>query len=85
MEILLRKLPKLLAYRRVGLDVSDKAKVLLVDRGYEPAFGARPLTRVILKNLQDPMAQAMLEGGYADGDTVAVDVESGDFSFSKKA
>lgn len=82
-EILLRKLGKLLSYRRIELEVSDAAKDLLVERGYEPAFGARPLKRVILKNLQDPMAQAMLEGGYSDGDTVAVGVADEEFTFTQ--
>jgi ATP-dependent Clp protease ATP-binding subunit ClpB len=83
-EILLRKLAKLLAYRRIELEVSDEAKDLLVERGYEPAFGARPLKRVILKSLQDPMAQAMLEGGYVDGDTISVAVEDDEFTFTQR-
>ncbi|MEM6958407.1 MAG: AAA family ATPase, partial [Myxococcota bacterium] len=82
-EILLRKLEKLLAHRRISMNVTDAAKDRLVDLGYEPAFGARPLKRVILKNLQDPMAQAMLEGGYGAGDTIVVDVKDDDFAFAK--
>ncbi len=83
-EIQLRGLGKLLAHRRVGLDVSDSAKEQIVELGYEPAFGARPLKRVILRELQDPMAEAMLRGGYSSGDTVVVDFQDGEFSFAKK-
>ena len=82
-EIQLRGLARLLAHRRVGLEVSDSAKDRIVELGYEPAFGARPLKRVILKELQDPMAQAMLEGGYQSGDTVSVDIADDDFTFAK--
>jgi ATP-dependent Clp protease ATP-binding subunit ClpB len=83
-NIQLRGLAKLLAHRRIELEVSDPAKDLIVELGYEPAFGARPLKRVILKSLQDPMAQAMLEGGYAAGDTILVDVKDEAFTFTKK-
>ena len=84
-DILLRKLGKLLGFRRIGLEVTDDAKAQLVELGYEPAFGARPLKRVILKELQDPLAEAMLRGGYAAGDTVVVGYENDDFTFTKKA
>jgi ATP-dependent Clp protease ATP-binding subunit ClpB len=83
-DIQLRGLAKLLMHRRIGLEVTDGAKNRIVDLGYEPAFGARPLKRVILKQLQDPMAQAMLEGGYDAGDTIVVDASDEGFSFAKK-
>ena len=82
-NIQLRGLGKLLAHRRIELEVTDDAKGRIVELGYEPAFGARPLKRVILKELQDPMAQAMLEGGYQGGDTIRVDVEGEEFTFAK--
>lgn len=84
-DIQMRALGKLLDHRRIGLEVTDAAKDLVVEMGYEPAFGARPLKRVILKNLQDPMAQSLLEGGYGAGDTVVVDVKEGAFTFAKKS
>ena len=84
-NIQLRGLGKLLAHRRIELEVTDAAKNLIVELGYEPAFGARPLKRVILKNLQDPMAQVMLEGGYGTGDIIVVDVNGDEFTFAKKA
>jgi ATP-dependent Clp protease ATP-binding subunit ClpB len=83
-DIQLRGLARMLADRHITLDVSDTAKQRLVDLGHEPAFGARPLRRVILKNLQDPLAEAILRGGYAAGDTVRVDVRDGAvFTFEK--
>lgn len=84
-NIQLRGLGKLLAHRRIQLEVTDPAKDMIVEMGYEPAFGARPLKRVILKNLQDPMAQVMLEGGYGAGDVIVVDVKEGNFTFAKKS
>jgi len=84
-DILLRKLGKLLGYRRIGLEVTDPAKAQLVELGYEPAFGARPLKRVILKELQDPLAEAMLRGGYQAGDTIVVGYSDEEFTFTKKA
>ena len=83
-EIQLRDLAKLLVDKRVHIEVSDEAKDRLVDLGFEPAFGARPLKRVILKNLQDPLAEALLRGGYQAGDTVSIDVDDGTFLFEKK-
>ena len=75
-EIQLRELARMLVDKRVEIEVSDDAKSRLVDLGYEPAFGARPLKRVILKNLQDPLAEAAIpalseiEGDEGLGDLV---------------
>ncbi|MGF1467439.1 MAG: ATP-dependent Clp protease ATP-binding subunit [Sandaracinaceae bacterium] len=86
-DIQLRGLGKLLVDRRIEIRVTDGARDRLVDLGYEPAFGARPLKRVILKELQDPLAEALLRGGYQAGDVVEVrvagDGEEGEFSFVK--
>ncbi len=82
-DIQLRKLSRLLADSRVQLDVTPAARDKLTDLGYEPAFGARPLKRVILKQLQDPLAQELLAGGYRAGDTVQVDCVSDRIVFHK--
>ncbi len=84
-EIQLRGLAKLLSDKRVEMSVSDLAKDQLVDLGYEPAFGARPLKRVILKHLQDPLAEAILRGGYGSGDRVVVDATGHEFTFERDA
>ncbi len=83
-DIQLRGLSKLLSDKRVHMEVTDAAKDHLVDLGYEPAFGARPLKRVILKHLQDPLAEAILRGGYGSGDVVVVDAAGDDFTFERK-
>ena len=82
-NIQLRTLGKLLAHRRIQFEVSDDAKHRIVELGYEPAFGARPLKRVIMNHLQDPMAEEMLRGGYKPGDTIRVGVDANGFTFDK--
>jgi len=82
-DIQLRKLEKLVADRELKLDLSENAKSALVEISYEPAFGARPLKRAILKKLQDPLAEEILAGGYATGSTVKVDVKGDEFVFTK--
>ena len=83
-DIQLRGLAKLLVDKRVNIEVTDPAKDRLVELGYEPAFGARPLKRVILKNLQDPLADSILRGGYSAGDTILIDLKGDEFTFEKK-
>jgi ATP-dependent Clp protease ATP-binding subunit ClpB len=63
-----------LAQRRLELEVSDEAVAWLARVGFDPDFGARPLKRVIQRHIADPLALALLEGRYSDGDTVRVDV-----------
>ena len=73
--IQLAKLRTRLAERRLSLEVTDKAASRIATLGYEPEFGARPLRRVIQRHVEDPLALAMLQGRYAEGSTVVVDVE----------
>jgi len=80
-EIQLRLLSRMVAERGVRLEVTDAAKDRLVELGYEPAFGARPVKRVILKCLQDPLAEEMLKGGYVPGDAVKIDATADAFTF----
>jgi ATP-dependent Clp protease ATP-binding subunit ClpB len=63
-----------LAQRRLTLEVSDEAMAWLAKQGFDPAYGARPLNRLIQRKISDPLALALLEGRYSDGDQVAVDV-----------
>ncbi|MCC7535208.1 MAG: chaperone protein ClpB, partial [Deltaproteobacteria bacterium] len=84
-DIQLRGLSRLLSERRLGISVTPEAKRRLVDLGYDPAFGARPLKRVILKRLQDPLAQSVLEAKFTAGDTIEVVLEGDEFAFGKKA
>lgn len=78
----LRKLGKMLAERDMRLTVSDAAKDRLVELGYEPALGARPLKRALMRELQNPLAQAILEGGALSKGTIAVDVDGDALVFS---
>jgi ATP-dependent Clp protease ATP-binding subunit ClpB len=70
--IQLQRLQKLLADRKMTLDVDDKAKEWLGEVGYDPVYGARPLKRVIQRELQNPLAEMILAGKIADGETVHV-------------
>jgi ATP-dependent Clp protease ATP-binding subunit ClpB len=82
-DIQLRRLERLLSDREIKLDLSPGAKNRLVDLGYDPSLGARPLKRAILKELQNPLAEALLAGGYASGTMVKVDVADEKFTFTK--
>jgi ATP-dependent Clp protease ATP-binding subunit ClpB len=83
-DIQLERLEKLLGDRELKLELTDNAKNKIVELGYEPAFGARPVKRVILKKLQDPLAENILSGGYGDKSKIVVDVKGDDFVFEKK-
>ncbi len=80
-DIQLRRLEKLLEGRELKLDLTEAAKTQLVELGYEPAFGARPLKRAILRRVQDPLAEEILAGGYPPGATVKVDAVGEEFRF----
>jgi ATP-dependent Clp protease ATP-binding subunit ClpB len=82
-EIQLRRLEKLMADRELKIRLTDAARDKLVDLGYEPAFGARPLRRAILKKLQDPLAEEILRGGYPSESAVSVDFVGDDFVFAR--
>ncbi|MEM8744752.1 MAG: ATP-dependent chaperone ClpB, partial [Pseudomonadota bacterium] len=71
-DIQMARLQKLLDERKVTVELDDKAREWLADKGYDPAYGARPLKRVIQKSLQDPLAELTLEGAIKDGDDVKV-------------
>ncbi|WP_400769287.1 ATP-dependent chaperone ClpB [Methylosinus sporium] len=75
-DIQIKRLQKLLDDRKITLKLDEKARALLAAKGYDPAYGARPLKRVIQKELQDPLAEALLGGDIADGSTVWVSTDS---------
>ena len=70
--------------RGLELRLSDAALDLLVERGYDAAYGARPLKREIQNDVENPAARLILEGNYREGDTLAVDVKKGEFALSVK-
>ena len=71
-DIQLQRLRRLLEDRKITLEVDTQARDWLADKGYDPAYGARPLKRVIQKNVQDPLAELILSGKIHDGETVPV-------------
>ena len=71
-RIQLARFERLLADRRLSLTLDDGALQWLADKGYDPAYGARPLKRVIQKELVDPIARKLLAGDIEDGSTIAV-------------
>jgi ATP-dependent Clp protease ATP-binding subunit ClpB len=76
-SIQLNGLRRRLAERRLTLAVTPAAETLLAEEGFDPDFGARPLRRVIQRQVEDPLALALLEGRYAEGATVTVDGQDG--------
>jgi ATP-dependent Clp protease ATP-binding subunit ClpB len=77
-DIQLRGLRDRLAGRRIDLEVTDAATAALAHEGYDPAFGARPLKRVIQRELADTLAMQILDGKIGEGDTVTVDAADGE-------
>jgi ATP-dependent Clp protease ATP-binding subunit ClpB len=84
-DIQLARLQQRLAERNIQLDVTEPAKRLLAERGWDPVYGARPLKRTIQRLLEDKLALLILEGRFQEGDQVVVDVANGELHFSKKA
>ncbi|KAF0179904.1 MAG: ATP-dependent chaperone ClpB [Hyphomonadaceae bacterium] len=80
--IQLKRLDKLLADREITLDLDERARTRLAQLGYDPAYGARPLKRVIQREIQDPLARLILEGRIHDGETVRVSHDGNDFLFN---
>ena len=77
-EIQMASLRKRLDDRGIELAITDDALDVLAERGYDPVYGARPLKRVLQRSLADPIATAILEGRYGDGDTVKISVMDGE-------
>jgi ATP-dependent Clp protease ATP-binding subunit ClpB len=72
-DIQLRSLARRLAERKIQIQLSDAARDLLIEEGYDPVYGARPLKRTIQRRVLDPLALAVLQGEFKEGDAVAVD------------
>ncbi|HLQ47218.1 MAG TPA: ATP-dependent chaperone ClpB, partial [Planctomycetaceae bacterium] len=84
-DLQLCRLAKQLDENGFALEVTDAAKDLLGEEGYDPAYGARPLKRVIQHRLQNELANELLSGRLAQGCKIVVDAHSGEFLFSQKA
>jgi ATP-dependent Clp protease ATP-binding subunit ClpB len=78
------RLQKLLEDRKIVLDLDASARDWLAEKGWDPAYGARPLKRVIQRNVQDPLAEMILAGDVRDGDHVVISTEGGALTFNGK-
>jgi ATP-dependent Clp protease ATP-binding subunit ClpB len=83
-EIQIKHLQRLLADRHLEIELTDAAKTLLAKEGYDPAYGARPLKRVIQRQVQDPLAMKLLQGDLVEGDRVTVDAPNGVLVFERQ-
>ncbi|MFC1524335.1 AAA family ATPase, partial [Thermodesulfobacteriota bacterium] len=77
-------LKKRLAEHKYSVELSEGAKEFLIQVGYDPAFGARPLKRAIQKHIQDALAMQILEGRFTEGDIIEIDEEGGELRFRRK-
>jgi ATP-dependent Clp protease ATP-binding subunit ClpB len=84
-ELQLRRVEARLAERGLRLELSEAAKELLAEAGWDPTYGARPLKRAIQRLLENPLALRLLEGEFAEGDVVRVDAKDGGLAFDKAA
>ena len=83
-DIQLKRLLKRLDQQNIRLELTDKAKKFLAKEGYDPAYGARPLKRVIQQQILNPLSVAILDGQFGEGDKIVADLEKDHLEFSKK-
>ena len=81
-DIQVERLRRRLAERKIGLILTDAARALLAERGWDPVYGARPLKRTIQRLVQDELASRLLRGEFAVGDTVEIDAADGELTFA---
>ncbi len=83
-DIQVQRLVRLLSDRTIGLELTAAAREQLAEEGYDPTYGARPIKRLLQQRIQNPLALALLQGEFQEGDTVQVDVDTtGDFTFHR--
>lgn len=83
-DIQLESLKRLLVEQNMTFEITDDAKELLANLGYEPAYGARPLKRVIMHEVETPLSKLLLEGAFVSGDTILIDIEDDKITFKKQ-
>ena len=83
-DILLRDMRKRLAEKNMQLKLTKEAKEFLVDKGFDPVYGARPLKRAIQKYVEDPLSEELLKGKFQEGDIIVCKVSKGTLKFSKR-
>jgi ATP-dependent Clp protease ATP-binding subunit ClpB len=82
-ELQLERLRLRLAERKLSLELTDAAKEVLAEAGWDPTYGARPLKRALQRLVENPLAQRLLEGEFAEGDTIRVDAQHGELVFER--
>lgn len=83
-DILLMDIRERLAEKEIKLELSSSAKSFLVQEGYDPSFGARPLKRTIQRYIEDPLSEELLKGRFESGDTIFCTYQNGKIAFKKK-
>ena len=82
MKIQIRRLGKILEAKRIQIELTPEAEAEIARRGYDPAFGARPLKRVIQRDIQNALAMELLTGKIREGDTILVELHGEEFVFT---
>ncbi len=82
-EIQLKHLKKRLADKKIEIELTDKAKEYLANEGFDPVYGARPLKRIIQRDIQNPLALKLIDGTFKEGDKVRIDTDKKQLSFTK--
>ncbi len=82
-ELQVAQLSERISERGIAIELTDEARTLLGNLGYDPVYGARPLKRVIQRQLVDKLALKLLEGEFSEGDVIKVDAADGDLTFEK--
>jgi ATP-dependent Clp protease ATP-binding subunit ClpB len=82
-ELQLARLRERLAARGLELELTDAAKEVVAEAGWDPTYGARPLKRALQRLVENPLALRLLEGHFAEGDTVRVEAQNGELAFTK--
>jgi ATP-dependent Clp protease ATP-binding subunit ClpB len=82
-ELQLGRLRARLAERKLSLELTDAAKDVLAEAGWDPAYGARPLKRALQRLVENPLAQRLLEGEFAEGDVIRIDAQNGELVFER--
>ena len=82
-DIQLEYLKQRLAGQKIKLEFTDNARGQIMDEGYDPVFGARPLKRTIQQKLENALAEKILAGKFAEGDTIKIDADAHKFVFEK--
>ena len=84
MELLIHEVEKRLAERQIKLEVNEEARAWLVQKGYDPVFGARPLRRAVQKYVENPISTRILQGEFKEEDTVAISLQEDNLSFAAR-